>query len=506
MTFASTLRLLHSHSMLALRRSSHWSEQRKARYVTYALWSMAVLYLVSIGILLVAFKKDFAEFDDIGFISGVLPIILFVDFIVRFSLRPTPVSLVKPYLLLPISKYACIDSLLINDLLSLYNLLWQTIFLPYSIAVILPHEGMLAFVLFFIATELLVLANGLWYQLVRSLVSIHQTWWALPVVFYLVLSLPLLNSVNDGLQNFVLAGTVAAAHPWLLFAALVAFIVLLFALNRNIDHYILRQDLDITETATGKVRWLTGHFSFAENGSSQLKADIRLELAGIFRNRNPRHTFINCIIILFGISLLFLMTPLVELPGQKTFFLYYCFSVFAEFHLVKIMSYEGNFIDCLMTHKGSIRELLMAKFIVFTVFQIFPIIIFLPTVFGGKCSLIELLSYTAFCSGYVYFVYFQLGVYNSQTASFNSRIEGKNSTSNNYIKILVTLFAMFSSVIFLEVLSNSLDSDVYCLVIGIVGLFFILLSPVWIRNIEKRILRRKYRNINGFYETRLNRS
>ena len=43
--------------------------------------------------------------------------------------------LVKPYLLTPISKYAAIDCFLVQQMLDAGNLVWMTIFLPYTFIV-----------------------------------------------------------------------------------------------------------------------------------------------------------------------------------------------------------------------------------------------------------------------------------------------------------------------------------------------------------------------------------
>lgn len=75
--------------------------------------------------------------------------------------------------------------------------------------------------------------------------------------------------------------------------------------------------------------------------------------------------------------------------------------------LVKIMCYEGNYIDCLMVRKENIIMLLTAKYYIYSALLVFPFILMLPTVFTGKCTLLMLMAYAAFTAGVEYFLFFK---------------------------------------------------------------------------------------------------
>ncbi len=62
----------------------------------------------------------------------VLIFILALDFLLRVPFQKTPTQEVKPYLLLPVKRNRIIDFLLIRSGLSLFNLFWLFMFVPFS--------------------------------------------------------------------------------------------------------------------------------------------------------------------------------------------------------------------------------------------------------------------------------------------------------------------------------------------------------------------------------------
>lgn len=61
----------------------------------------------------------------------VLIFILALDFLLRVPFQKTPTQEVKPYLLLPVKRIRVIDFLLIRSGLSLFNLFWLFLFVPF---------------------------------------------------------------------------------------------------------------------------------------------------------------------------------------------------------------------------------------------------------------------------------------------------------------------------------------------------------------------------------------
>ncbi len=90
------------------------------------------------------------------------------------------------------------------------------------------------------------------------------------------------------------------------------------------------------------------------------------------------------------------------------------------------MSYEGNFIECLMVRKENIRSLLEAKYYFYSVVLVLSLLLMLPTVFTGKYSLLMLVSLMIFTAGPLFCLLMQLAVTNKQTLPLNTKLTKKS--------------------------------------------------------------------------------
>ena len=66
--------------------------------------------------------------------------ILALDFLLRIPFQKTPTQEVKPYLLLPVKRNRIIDFLLIRSGLSLFNLFWLFMFVPFAFITITKYS------------------------------------------------------------------------------------------------------------------------------------------------------------------------------------------------------------------------------------------------------------------------------------------------------------------------------------------------------------------------------
>jgi hypothetical protein len=113
-----------------------------------------------------------------------MPFLLLLDFGARFATQQTPMMLVKPYLLTPISKYSAIECFLIQQLMDGGNFVWMTLFLPYTFIVWCGGISGWTAIGMLCLLHIMVLVNSQWYLLVRTLVNQKLWWWALPLAFY----------------------------------------------------------------------------------------------------------------------------------------------------------------------------------------------------------------------------------------------------------------------------------------------------------------------------------
>jgi hypothetical protein len=169
--------------------------------------------------------------------------------------------------------------------------------------------------------------------------------------------------------------------------------------------------------------------------------------------------------------------------------------------LVKVMGPEGNYIDLLMTQKENILSLLRAKYYIHVCILFVPFLLMLPAVIAGKFSLLMMVSYMLLCSGLLYFMLFQLAVYNKQTLPLNQKVTGKGSMENG-LQLIIELVGMFLPLCFMSLLLLFMNEDAAYLVVIVIGLIFTLTHPLWLRNIYHRMMKRKYENLEGFVSSR----
>ena len=180
----NTLRLyflLRRNTKLSERRNVMFESNQYGKLFTYIVLSIMAIEFIALGTFFgwLGAKEQMPEM-----IFFLMPFMLFLDFTSRFAMQQTPLMLVKPYLLTPISKYAAIECFLIQQLLDVGNLFWLTLFLPYIFIVWCGGVTGLAALALLALLFLMVLVNSQWYLLVRTLINQSIFWWALPAVFY----------------------------------------------------------------------------------------------------------------------------------------------------------------------------------------------------------------------------------------------------------------------------------------------------------------------------------
>ena len=162
---------------------------------------------------------------------------------------------------------------------------------------------------------------------------------------------------------------------------------------------------------------------------------------------------------------------------------------------------EGNYIDLLMVHEENILTLLRAKYYYYCAVLLIPVLLQLPPVITGKYSILMILAFLFTATGPVYWMLFQLAVFNRDTLPLNDKITGKNQMDNKWQGIL-SMVAMFVPVLLVITLESIFDSTTAYIVLIVIGLSFTLTEQYWMRDIYRRMMTRRYQNLEGFHTTR----
>ena len=489
--------LLRKNVKLSEKRNPMFESNQYGKFFAYLGISIFVIEFIALGTFLgwIGAKEDSPET-----IFFIMPFMLILDFGMRFMTQQTPMMLVKPYLLTPISKYSAIECFLVQQLLDLGNLVWMTLFLPYAFIVWCGGMtgwqtiGMLCLL------HLMIVVNSQWYLLVRTLVNQSLFWWALPIAFYGTLILPffvLPENIVDSLLDTVEDVFTGYAFSWWAFLFFAVLSAVLFVINRHLQMKLIYEEISRHEKTNLK------HVSEfkALNRFGQIGEYLKLEIKSTMRNKAIRGRFIQGVCFITFFSLMIAFTGTYDSSFERNFWCLYAFIFFGCVNLSKVMCPEGNYIDLLMVHEENILTLLRAKYYYYCAVLILPFVVTLIPVIMGKFSLLMVLAYLFTATGPVYLMLFQMAVFNKTTLPLNEKITGKNQMENKWQSI-VSIAAMFLPIIVIFLLQAivSKTEAYWCLLI--IGLAITLTEPHWMRSIYRRMMRRRYDNLEGFHSTR----
>lgn len=486
---------LKKHRDLANKRAFNFEQNKVAKYVLGVVYAMVLIYLVFFAIIFALAANDTRSMTSVEFIMAMAPFILLLDFLIRFMAQQTPAQIIKPYILLPIPKYTCIDSLIGTSLFNWGNLTWFVMFVPYALMSIVFSEGIWVTLGFFLCYYLLILANSQWYAIVRAYINDSLIWWILPIAVYALIFLPVFKY---GFDFYGCIGTAISSGSILPYLIPLGILAALVYFNRKVQFSHIWKELAKVETSKS---YDSKHYAFLEK-QGDVGQYIQLEIKSTIRNKNVKKSFIFATAIVFIMSLVISFTDAYDNQFMTNFWCLYNFVVYGAMILVRVMCNEGNYIDCLMVRRENILKLLHAKYIFFSIILLFPFVLMLPTVFTGKWSIFMLISYMFFTAGFQYFILFQMAVYNKQTLPLNTKFISKSGMENNYVQIVAEMVAFVLPMMLVSVLQAALGENISYAVMLVIGLAFILTYPIWLRNIYHRMMKKKYELLDGFRSSR----
>lgn len=490
---------LRRHARLAERRSPLYEQNRWAKLLYGAMGCFALFYLAIVSIPLALVANSSGSFTSCGFFYGIVPFILTADFLLRFIGQQTPVQLVKPYLLLPIPRFACVESFIFASLITPNNLFWMALTVPYVVMTNVLSIRLGVAIGLVLSVQLMILINSQWYMLCRSLINKNLVWWLLPAVVYGLLFVFLAISGLDAFMYYFATWEMGFAHwifvPWLLaFSMLLALV----EINKRVQFRLTYTESGNTEskpvTTIGQLQLLGKYGVMGEY--------LKLEVRSIMRNKNIRKTFIFATMLVMLLSMVISFTDIYRDGFTQVFWAVYTFILYGAMMLIRVMCAEGNYIDCLMVHKENIEQLLRAKYYFYCSLLLIPLILMLPTVLTGKYSLLTMLSMASFTAGPIYCLLMQMAVFNRRTIPLNVKFISRSGVGNDYLQLLVELVVMFLPVAIISILRLLFSENTTYVILLVIGTVFIATHRLWIRCVYQQFMQRRYLNIEGFHSTR----
>ncbi len=494
LSFRKIYKELRRLDKLQEKRHPMFEKNKFAKFLIYFMFFYYAALLIFMGVVLPAgLDGSMASFHvlDSGFFY-----ILFADFWARFLLQQTPAQQIKPLAVLPLKRKTVLDVYLIRAGLTWGNLFMFFFLVPFAFMSIFPYYGWTGTLGWLFGWWLLLVADSYWYLFCRALIIKNMLWIILPIVvdvaIILATILPEKNILGDfftdWLEQFIFWNPLAYLIP-------IVLIIILYFANHKLQAEIAYNEVAKTEEKEMKH---ASEFK-ALNRFGIMGEYLKLEIRMRTRNKNVRMGFLVGIglIVMFSIAVSF--SDVYDGAFMQNFICLYNYLILGIMTLQSIMAFEGNYIDGLMSRHESIYDLLRAKYLFNLAMLILPFILMIPTIVAGKISLLMNLGYMFMVAGLIFPGLFQMAVYNSETMPLNTKMTSK---TNNWVQQVVSLAVLFVPILLTQLCEVFLGDVWGYVVLIILGSIGIATYPIWLRNIYRRFMERRHKNMEGFRASR----
>ena len=502
MTTLTLFRELRHLRKVAAKRHPMYDQNRFAKYLIGFSLALGAVYLIMFGFLFMGlFREIFPSMEPYHILNKGMLYLLMVDFLMRFTTTKLPVQEIKPFVLLPTGKDRILKSYLLLTGLNGYNLIWMFMLVPFGFGTLFRYFGFAGVMGFLVGYWLLMLLNNYWYVLCRTLINQNILYIFMPIAVYAALLAGLLMPETNYIGNFCLElGEGFFQWEWPAFLGVIAAIWGMFSLCHIVQKHVVYKELSKTEVV--KKLKKVAEYQFLDR-FGEVGEYMRLEIKLLTRNKVPRTQFFLGLSIMLFFSIVLAFTDVYDGDFMRYFITVYNFAVLGVMVLSQTMSYEGNYLDGLMSRKESILNLLRAKYYVQCTMLLVPLLIMTVPIIKGKLSLLSALACFFLASGFTFWVLMQLAVYNKLTINLNTKVTGKNSGGTSF-QSLIIMAGFFAPVMVIRPLIALFNETTAMLTILVIGLAFTLTHPLWLRNIYKRFMQRRYENMEGFRASIMN--
>ncbi len=487
---------LRKQGKLAAKRNPMYEKNKFGKFWMYFMAIFWAGYLIFIGTAF-AFAFSSGAREAYHVLNSGLIFVLTLDFLMRFLFQKTPTQEVKPYLLLPVRRNRLIDFLLMRSGLNGFNLIWLFLFVPFAILSITKFYGIAGVLTYNIGIWLLMIFNNYWFLLCRTLMNERIWWVTLPILVYAAIAFGLFIPESPLFDWSVDLGEGFIRGYLLTFIGVSAAIAVLWFINRGLMIKLVYDEINKVEDS--KVKHVS-EYKFL-NRYGEVGEYIRLELKMLLRNKVCKTALRSGFSLVIAFTCILSFTDIYDSQNIKNLIMVYNFVIFGSLFLSSLMSYEGNYIDGLMSRKESIYTLLRAKYILYAIAMLIPLLLMIPAMVTGKLSVLSCVAWAIFAAGCVYFCLFQLAVYNNRTIDLNAKMTNRQNMGTG-LQNLISGAAFGLPLGMSVVLTALFGPTATAWILIVIGAGFILTSRFWLKNVYHRFMKRRYKNMEGFRDSR----
>lgn len=497
------IRTLHLHRKLAMKRSIGHENQTKAKVLGYIGFSFMIIYMLFLAIMFAMILNDSTAISPSAVFWAFAPFIMVIDIGFRFIGQQTPSQLVKPYLLLPIPKYTCVDYFLFRSIFNWGNTLWHIMLVPLAIMSIAFRESLGTALLFLLSFQLVFFISSQLYLLIRTFLKDSLLWFPLPLAMAALLALPGLypeldiENMLDFYMNFGEALFYPYLWPWLV---LIAILTIAILINRHVQYkHVIGE---VSRSKATKLRHVSQYRFLDKFGD--IGQYVKLEIKLISRNKHPRTQYLSMLVCCVLMWAIYGLGWLEDIDNylMSYFWCLYVFLVLGTINMQRIMNYEGNYIECLMVRRNNILHLLTAKYYFYSAMLVIPLILSIISVVKGAWTIPMVLANMLYVMGPIYFGVMHLAIYNKDTMPLDANFTTRTHNDTNWVMVIVSLLTLGLPIMIVWILNSTLGGDMASYVIIALSLPFVITHPLWLRRIYIRMMAHRYANMEGFRSKR----
>jgi len=486
-------KILSKHESLADKRNPMFERNRFVKWLAIFMIAYYAAIMILMGVVLpMPMSEIYAGVPAFHVLDGWFWTLIIVDFWIRFVVQDTPANKARPYSLLPISRKFMMRRYLIKAGLTWGNCFWGFFLLPFAFMSVYPIMGLGATIAWLLGWWLMFVLNGYIYIFFRALSMQKMLWIMIPLAVHIaIVCIALIpdHNILDMPCTYFMYGF--AKWEFIPFVSVLALMAIWFFANEKLQSKMLYEEVgkkeDVKVSGKSQMNFLNRYGVFGE----YLKLEIKLRM----RNKMPKTQFITLISMMVVLSAILYFTDIYDSGFMKSFICMYDYIVLGMSSLVTIMCFEGNYMDLLMTRKEGTLDLLTTKYYLNSALLLIPLILTTPLMIIGKIPVMMDLGYLFFTIGVLYPVTFQMAVYNKETLPLNAKLTGKQGNSKQNILSMALMFGP----LLVERLSVMALGETYgYLVLIVLGLAGILTHRKWLRWTYKRMMARRYENMEGF--------
>lgn len=432
-------------------------------------------------------------------VDSALILILIFDFWTRYHLTHNAFNTdlnSRHYALLPIPRHLINRIQLWRDIKSSHNLFFGFFLVPFGIHDIWMRCGAIPLVGWLSGYWLLFVANAMLFRFVNTLsVQGKPAIYAVSFIHVMLLLATFVPETPLFEHHLIEFGNGFVLYKFSSFAIIVLLIMVLYV---ACDKAMQRITFESTSSARAVTRNTTLSVNFVNKG--RLFTLLQFEIRMWLRNNHLRTTLISMVIGALTLALTVWLNNTYTAHSVQYFYCIYAFFILPTTLQSADMSHEANFADMFFVRPLCLYDLFHAVYIFNFLLLSTMFFLSMPFILSGAMDFELCFTYFMMGVGMILPCMMVMALSNREAASLTSKAEG---STRKAVKILTLLTTMIIPGATERFVSWCVGDGTAHVIIIVLAFAMICSQKIWITAICRRFIKNRYRNLDGYRDTRL---